>query len=245
MPAGLGAEDYEISATVRELDKLDPVLDRAAALNGTPITTLLDLGCGIGGLTGHVANRLRIEHTIGIDRDAARLAKASQRGLRTIQLDLNVDRIPLEDASVDMAVSFGVFEHIIWYDNLLRETGRVLRDGAPFVISMPNLGSFVNRFALLLGYQPREVEVSSETGAGIMPVYRRAHGRGEPLGHVHSATLRCMTDLLDHFSFDVVMKQGFSPHFGVRGLKVADAVFGRFPSLSRRFTLLARRRPRR
>ena len=149
LPAGLTADDYEISATIRDLRKLDPVIERAASLDGTRPASLLDIGCGIGGLTTYVADRLGIEERLGIDRDADRLAKASERGIRTMQLDLNHDRIPLDDASVGMAVSFGVFEHVVWYDNCLREVARVLEDGRPFVISMPNLGSFVNRFALL------------------------------------------------------------------------------------------------
>lgn len=244
LPAGLTADDYDISATIRELRKLDPLLDRARSLLGEGPATLLDVGCGIGGLTTYVGNRLGIDDMIGIDRDPDRLTKASERGIRTIQLDLDREPIPLDDGSIGMAVSFGVFEHVVWYDNILREVARVLGDGAPFVISMPNLGSFVNRFALLLGYQPREVEVSWEIGAGIMPIYRRAGAGGRPTGHVHSATLRCMSDLLDHFGFDIVLKRGFSPDFGVRALRAADAVFERFPSLSRRFTLLARRRPR-
>lgn len=245
LPAGLTEEDWDISATIRDLRRLDPLLDRAASLNGHRPSILLDIGCGIGGLTRYVAERLSIPETIGIDRDEDRLRRAAERRVRPLQLNLNEDAFPIDDSSIDMAISFGVFEHVIWYDNIIGETARVLRDGAPFVVSMPNLGSFVNRFALLLGYQPRDVEVSREISAGIMPIYRRVgRRRARPGAHLHSATLRSMRELLYHFQFDVVAKTGFSPNFGLRMLPLADAIFEPFPSLSRRFSLLAQRRRR-
>jgi SAM-dependent methyltransferase len=245
LPAGLDEDDYDISATVRTLPQLDAAVDEAMALRGhVPPETLIDLGCGIGGLTMYVADRVRASHVIGYDQDTRRLERAAGRGVRTIEADLNSVEIELDDASVGMALSFGVLEHVVWYDNFFREAARVLEDGAPLILAMPNLGSYVNRVALLLGYQPREVEVSWELSPGLLPLYRRTKANGEPLGHVHAATLGAMKQLLDHFGFDVVRVTPLSPDFGTSFVRMADLVLGRFPSLSRRFMILARRQPR-
>lgn len=245
LPAGLDEDDYDISATVRTLPQLDSALDVAVGLRrNRPPETLIDLGCGIGGLTMYVADRVGASNVIGYDQDATRLTRASERGVQTVEADLNSVEIALNDASVGMALSFGVLEHVVWYDRFFREAARVLEDGAPFLLAMPNLGSYVNRLALLFGYQPREVEVSWEFSPGVLPLYRRTKASGEPLGHVHAVTLGAMKQLLDHFGFDVARVVPLSPDFGTSFVRVADAVFGRIPSLSRRFLIVAQRRAR-
>ncbi len=238
-------DDYIISATVRDLGRLHRVLKRLENLpEDQRPESLLDLGCGIGGLTLHIAHRLGIEKTIGVDIDTARLETAAARGVRTMNVDLNTDPLPLADASIGLVTSFGVFEHLFFYDNTIAEAARVLEDGGWFLLSMPNLGSYLNRAALLLGFQPREVEVSREVSAGLMPMYRKAPSKGVPLGHVHAATLRSMRELLEHYGFRLATVEGFSPDFGSLTVRLLDAVFGKIPSLSRRFIILAQRRPR-
>jgi hypothetical protein len=81
-------------------------------------------------------------------------------------------------------------------DNLISESFRVLATGGNFILSMPNLGSYINRLALLLGYQPRDVEISSVYHSGILPQYI-----GGWFGHLHSATLRAMKELLALYGF--------------------------------------------
>lgn len=244
-PVELTHNDYLISATVRDLGRLRKVLRRLEALPEEQRPKhLLDLGCGIGGLTLYVAGRLGIEETTGVDVDADRLERAADRGVKTINADLNTDLLPIADASIGLVTSFGVFEHLTFYDNTIAEAARVLQDGGWFLFSMPNLGSYLNRAALLLGFQPREVEVSREVSAGLMPLYRKAPSKGAPLGHVHAATLRSMRELLEHYPFELAAVEGFSPDFGSLTVRLLDAAFGNIPSLSRRFIILARRRPR-
>lgn len=245
LPDELGADDYEISATVRDLGQLHRALRRLEELpEGRRPKSLLDLGCGIGGLTLHVATRLGIEETIGVDSDSDRLQRAAARGVKTIHANLNADPLPVADASIGLVTSFGVFEHLVFYDNTVAEAARVLQDRGWFLLSMPNLGSYLNRAALLLGFQPREVEISRQVSAGLMPLYRNAPSKGAPLGHVHAATLRGMRELLDHFGFRTVTVEGFSPDFGSLAIRLLDTVLGNIPALSRRFIILAERRPR-
>jgi hypothetical protein len=58
---------------------------------------------------------------------------------------------------------------------------------------------------------------------------------------LHAATLRCMKELLDLYGFDVAVVRGFSPRpFKNAALRRAAS---HLPSLSRRFLILARKRP--
>jgi ubiquinone/menaquinone biosynthesis C-methylase UbiE len=230
---------------VRDLGRLHKVLTTLEDLpEQRRPQSLLDLGCGIGGLTLYIARRLGIEETTGVDMDADRLERAAARGVKTINANLNTDPLPIPDGSVGLVTSFGVFEHLTFYDNTIAEAARVLQDGGWFLLSMPNLGSYINRAALLLGFQPREVEVSRVVSAGLMPLYRKAPSKGAPLGHVHAATLRSMRELLEHYAFKTVTVEGFSPDFGSLTIRLIDIVLGNIPSLSRRFIILAERRPR-
>jgi len=55
---------------------------------------------------------------------------------------------------------------------VLENIKKILADQGYFLISMPNLSSWVNRLALLLGYQPRDLEISTKKLYGVAPPYR-------------------------------------------------------------------------
>ena len=235
------AGDRGISAQARSMPELDRVLDRLARRDPRLGGALVDLGCGMGGLAGHISGRLGLEDIIGVDVDGERLKAAASRGIRPLLLDLNEDPLPLEAGSVRVVSCFGVLAYLSLYDNVLAEASRVLEDDGWLLLSMPNLGSYSNRIALLLGGQPQGVSVSRHRDAGKL---RRRRDDGvsanmPPL--LHSATLRCMRELLDDFGFDTVTVRGFVP--SPRRRPLVDDVLTRFPSLSRRFLILARKRP--
>jgi SAM-dependent methyltransferase len=234
-------DDRGISAQARSMPELDGVLDLLARSESRRGGALLDLGCGMGGLANHIADRLGLDDMVGVDVDAERLKAAAARGLRPVMLDLNQDPLPLEDGVVRLATCFGVLAYLTLYDNVLSETSRVIADGGWLLLSMPNLGSYANRLSLLLGCQPHSVAVSRHRQAGKMRGDRndRVSENMPPL--LHGATLRCMRELLDKYGFDTVTVRGFAPH--PRRRPLVDALASHVPSLSRRFIILARKRP--
>jgi len=242
--AGTSAEvtdaDLGISAQARAMGALDWMLDEVARRAPRPPGSLLDVGCGMGALTRRIATRLGIDDLIGIDNDADRLREAAGRGIRAYEVDLEQSDLPVPSGSVGMVTCFGVLAYLTTYDRTLSEAARVLEDGGWLMLSMPNLGSRANRMALLLGYQPNQVDVSSKyRGAGTLR--RRDFERRNMPPLLHAATLRCMKELLDHFGFDVVVVRGFNPRPGRHTIirKLAAHV----PSWSRRFVILARKHP--
>jgi len=234
-------DDRGISAQARSIPDLDRVLAVLARHQAPPGGTIVDLGCGMGGLANHIADRLGLDEMIGVDLDAERLKVAGARGLRPLLLDLNEDPLPLADGSVQVVSCFGLLAYLPLYDNVLSEAARVLNDDGWLLLSMPNLGSYTNRLSLLLGYQPHAVAVSRHREAGKIRGRRDARVSTNMPPLLHAATLRCMRELLARNGFATATVRGFAP--GPRRRPVVDTVLSHLPSLSRRFLILARKRP--
>jgi SAM-dependent methyltransferase len=235
-------EDWEASATIRDIKNLDRCLNYIKEhADGERMEDLLDFGCGFGALTVHVADRLGLTRMYGLDRDERRLAVARERGIATTIADIERDPFPVDDVSQDVLCSFGVFEHLVYYDHPLREARRVLRPAGWLIVAMPNLASYLNRLTLLAGAQPRNVEVSREIPAGILLWYKARTKDGKPLGHIHSATLRTMRELLDHYGFAIHLVKSSSPDFGSKLISAADIVVSRIPTLAGRYIIVSRK----
>jgi SAM-dependent methyltransferase len=237
---GVDEDDLGISAQARALSDLDRMLDELSRRSARPVGALLDVGCGMGALTGRIGEHLGAERLIGVDCDLDRLGVAARRGIETHALDLERDAIPVASNSVGLVTCFGVLAYLSLYDQVLGESARVLEDDGWFLFSMPNLASHQNRLAILFGYQPSQVDVSSPfRGAGTF--HRKSLNRQGMPPLLHAATLRCMKELLDLYGFDVEIARGFSPRpFNNAALRRAAS---QFPSGSRRFMIRARKRP--
>src|SRR2546423_949360 len=235
------AADRDISAQARSVADLDHVLDGLLRRETVRPGTLLDLGCGIGGLATYIGDRLRLTELVGVDLDADRLKAAAARGVRPLLLDLNEEPLPLGSGSVRVVTCFGLLAYLTLYDNTLSEASRVLEDGGWLLLSMPTLASYANRLSLLLGYQPHAVAVSRHRQAGTIGRQRDAKTSANMPPLLHGATLRCMREVLDDYGVDTETVRGFAP--GPRRRPAMDDVASCFPSLSRRSLILARKRP--
>ena len=96
--------------------------------------TLLDVGCGTGSFTAALAEQGW--DATGVDLSEDMLRRARARGVQALEADAS--SLPFEDASFDAAVS--VFTHTDADDfpAMVREIGRVLRLGGPFVYLGPH-----------------------------------------------------------------------------------------------------------
>ncbi len=98
---------------------------------------VLDVGCGDGHFT-QVAFEQKVD--IGVDPDLSIMREAQSRKVYRLLVQADGGRIPLADASVGSAFSNSVLEHIPHLDQVLNEVGRVLKPGAPFLLTVPNPG---------------------------------------------------------------------------------------------------------
>jgi SAM-dependent methyltransferase len=225
------------SYTLSAIDMLKPVLKR---LRDKGIKSLMDLGCGYGILTLVIADFIGVEKVYAVDSDEQRLSflnKIKGRSFAKEVIVVNHDFCkPINiDERIQLVTSFGSLEHVTCWDEVLENVRNVLVDGGYFLVSMPNLGSWINRLALLLGYQPRDLEISRKKLYGVAPPYKN-HGVA---GHVKVATFRAFKEYLMDNGFEIVMAK---PLYNKQNLLINlidKLLFA--PSLSRRFVILARK----
>lgn len=99
---------------------------------------VLDVACGEGYGSNLLAGVARSVVGVDIADSAVAHARAqyTRQNLRFVQGDCAL--LPLEDASVDLVVSFETIEHHDQHEAMLAEIDRVLRPGGSLIISSPN-----------------------------------------------------------------------------------------------------------
>lgn len=122
---------------------------------------VLDVGLGTAVDLLNVREALapRPSRLVGLDTYAPSLEHAEKRGIGAFRTDIERDRFPFDDKSVDIVIANQVLEHtkeIFW---VVSEISRVLRPGGVLIAGMPNLASLHSRVMLGLGMQPSPVEV--------------------------------------------------------------------------------------
>lgn len=90
--------------------------------------TVLDFGCGAGG----VVSRLSAQRRVGIEIGEAAAAIAREKGVEVLG---SLDAVP--DNSVDVAISFHAIEHVERPVDILTEIGRVVKDGGHIRLVVP------------------------------------------------------------------------------------------------------------
>lgn len=229
----LSDEDIDHNSTLQSFSRIRGQLEQLERW-GAEIDAILDVGCGRGGFVTALGEHLDAETVYGIDvRDKA-LKVAESSGVTTFSLDVETEPFPLDTKSVDLVVSFGLLEHLCYYDHFFQEANRVLRDGLLWVAT-PNLGGWNNRLALLTGHQPRNVELSRERAVGTLPVYDPE----EFLDHVHAPTYGALLRLLEFHGFDPIDGVGLRPYQRSNLVKALDVVFGLRTTWARRVAVLS------
>jgi SAM-dependent methyltransferase len=146
--------------------------------------SILDVGCNVGaGLQRAFESGIRNLHGIEINRHAVEMAR--QRLARLPGVDISrivhgsADTLPFADASIDVATAIETLEHVpgTLRPEVMREVCRVLRPGAPFIITVPADGVFAwldpanvrlrfpslfRRVSQLVGGQGREIGYAGE-----------------------------------------------------------------------------------
>jgi SAM-dependent methyltransferase len=101
----------------------------------TPDASVLDLGCGRGGVVELVWRNVKL--AAGLDPDVPSLTGHRARGMPIVR---GVgEHLPFASESFDLVVCVWVLEHLREPLTVFREVGRVLRPGGHFVFLTPNL----------------------------------------------------------------------------------------------------------
>ena len=215
---------------------LDDLRRAADPLRDKPVGRLLDIGCGFGGLSSLVGNYLGAQEVHGVDIDDRVIEEAASKDVTVVRSDADNGKLPYDDGYFDVVMTLGMMDYLVSFDPMLREVNRLLAVGGRVLVSLPNLSSWHNRLMLLCGYQPRDVEISSERLVGLPPGYANE----TPAGHIHIPTTKAFAELMEYHGFRTLRLVGGRPaqHVVHPVLRAADRILGARPSLARRFYYL-------
>ena len=134
---------------------------------------IIDTGCGDGFFTGLLAERLATGEVLGVDTSPAYLAAAGKRLQHAIGeqrcrlLEADVNRLPLEDASLDAVWSAHSMQSYDAIPHVLGEFRRVLRPGGRLVAVTNGIDHLRELRALLGGDFPTRT-FSDETAPELL-----------------------------------------------------------------------------
>ena len=118
-----------------------------------PGSSVLDLGCGDGGLGQHLVEQLGVTY-LGCDLAGSALELARARGLETLQVDLASELHLLAGRKADYVVLSEVVEHVVDAEGLLLVAASIARRAV--LVSIPNIAYWRYRTELLRGRFPRQ-----------------------------------------------------------------------------------------
>ena len=113
---------------------------------------VLDLGASIITLS----KKIKAKKIITLD--------ISDKKEMTIKCDLNEDKIPLKENSIDIILAGELIEHIPHTLFFLSECKRILKKNGHLILSTPNISSLVDRIRMLFGALPGQCARYSHEG---------------------------------------------------------------------------------
>lgn len=246
VPAASSAIDRFYADHYAHLDSPDKSLEQRVSFSTRVLSgvatagplRLLEVGCGTGTNLLRIGKALGMEHVqlLGIDVSESAVRDSCRRGVKAIRLDLNTEKLPYDSESIDCVLFMEVIEHLYYSDLIMDGIARVLRRNGVLIITTPNLASWANRMALLLGFQPFSLEVSFLGGFGQVTKPSALNG------HIKSFTMRALKEYVRAFGFTIIA-EGATPAGGVTGLVAfVDRLFSWMPSLASHTMLAAQRK---
>ena len=193
------ANEGDVGGVVgRRAEKAARLLDKRL----TGRSRFLDVGCGVGAITLLLKERLKFDDAYGVDIAEANVEEAQRRGVLAQQVDLNTSNLPFPEQFFDAIFAGEIIEHMVDPDHLLQESHRALKPDGILVLTTPNLASWYNRAALLLGWQPVDTGTSFYYTVGRPRLFK--FGEGATAGHLRLYTLRALGELLQAHDFRIL-----------------------------------------
>jgi SAM-dependent methyltransferase len=126
-----------------------------------PFEHVLDIGAGSGVDLDTARAVSPSAKLYAVEMHPPQVEILKSRGIEVHQLDIEKDRLPLDNESADIIIANQILEHtkeLFW---IFHEISRVLKVGGNLILGVPNLASLHNRLLLLIGRQPTPIQVYS------------------------------------------------------------------------------------
>lgn len=137
---------------------------------------LLDVGCGDGHFTQTAFDRVL---DVGLDPWHGPIHEAGKRKHYRLLTEAQGGKMPFPRAAFGSAISNSVLEHIPEVEEVLKETRRVLKPGAPFVFCVPN-HRFNDSLSVVRGLDKLKLKSLSELYRGFFTCISRHRHMDNP-----------------------------------------------------------------
>lgn len=186
-------------------------------LEKDPKANLLDCGCWDGINTKKLGDIVGTKNLYGIELNRNKAKEASKKGINVKIIDLN-KKFDYPSDFFDVVIAYHVIEHLVNVRLFASEIHRVLKKGGYVLIGTPNLASWHNIFALLLGLQPFSgptIKPDYESDLKLIKSINKERMKkvfseeSETLDHVKVMTTKALIGLLRDFNFRIEKTEGF------------------------------------
>jgi 2-polyprenyl-3-methyl-5-hydroxy-6-metoxy-1,4-benzoquinol methylase len=224
-----------------EQKSMNVIMDYVQVIN-TKIIKLLDVGCGDGFFLYRLSEELKGGKLEGIDYSEYLLEAAKKRPFEATFKHVNLEEgIPYEDCSFNVVYAGEVIEHLYNPDVFVREVYRVLKNNGIFIVSTPNINSWLSRLVFILGSYPIFYETSTEDASFGYGFLKTKKKQSIPVGHIRLMNVDAIKSLLNKNLFQFVDING-CPHELYSGLLGSlDKLFSYIPTLSSRLVVSAKK----
>ena len=131
---------------------------------------ILDIGLGEGNdllnIKASLNNSKNIEF-YGVETYEPYLIKAREMGIEVFQVDIERERVPIDNNFFDIVIANQVLEHTKEWYFIIDEINRILKLNGILIIGVPNLASWHERLNLLFGRQPYNLDLLGPHIRGI------------------------------------------------------------------------------
>ena len=172
-----------------------------ASVKNNPIECAVDIGGGNGSTVAMLRDHRKVAHAISYD------VYVPENGLPGIEYKKgSVERIldDFSENSVDIALMIEVIEHLFDPDSAVEGVRAIVKQNGVLILTTPNLSSLTNRFMLLLGKLPWNMEISARHSFFGRPRYVAPHLKGkEVVGHIRLFTFDTIVEFLEYYGWTI------------------------------------------
>lgn len=124
-------------------------------------SVVIDLGAGQGDDLLAIAQLHPSSKLYALETHKPYIEKLENKGISVFNCNLEKDKLPFEDESVDIIIMNQIMEHVKEVFWILHEVSRILKPNGHFIVGIPNLAGLQNRVLLLFGQQPSIIKNNS------------------------------------------------------------------------------------
>lgn len=126
-----------------------------------PFGTVVDVGAGGGRDLGIARNMCEGGALHALECYPDNVTSLRERGYAVHEVNIEEERFPFGDESVDVVISNQVLEHVKEVFWIFHEVSRILRTGGVYIVGVPNLSALHNRLLMLFGGHPTQAKMCS------------------------------------------------------------------------------------